>query len=346
MRYITLKEIIENIYKTQGQGVPDDIDEAVDNFLHKPNEDSQRGVLYPVKDDELSVGEYSSIRNAGAIKSGSHFPKKPFKKVIANISRSGNAWFKEYVKYLETQIDYPIIRMNESLEKYIDEVINDSTIDMPDNLRAYLRNPYIAYDYGDDNYKHWIRLAWLIILSVVQSDLIKELSSLWILPAEYTLSRNFAENYNIAVYSSSKYAREVLDVQLDEDGTINLSINFMPHMDVETIPEWASLVLWVPHAPLDYSDYSGKLSFDIRGVSGLSKVCLELQNTDNTGGHKYYSPFSVDYNWKTICEDFSKKAISTNILKTFGAICFVIHPDFFTGKDKQAQIQIKNIIIE
>ena len=95
MRYITLKEIIENIYKTQGQGVPEDIDEAVDNFLHKPNEDSQRGVLYPVKDDELSVGEYSSIRNAGAIKSGSHFPKKPFKKVIANISRSGNAWIKE-----------------------------------------------------------------------------------------------------------------------------------------------------------------------------------------------------------------------------------------------------------
>lgn len=345
VRYITLKEIIENIYKTQGLGMPGNIYEAVDNILHKPNEESRRGVLYPVKEDELSVGEYSSIRNAGATDPHSHFPRKLFKEVINNISNSGNTWIKEYVKYLETQIDYPIIRMNEPLQKYIDEVINDSTIDMPDNLRAYLRNPYIAYDYGDDKYKHWIRLAWLIILSVVQCDLIKKLSSLWTLPDEYTLSRSFAENYNIFVCSSSEYATEILDVQVDEDGTINLNINFMPHMDVETIPGWASLVLWIPHAPLDYSDYSGKLSFDIRAVSGLSKICLELQNTENTGGHKYYLPFSVDDEWKTICEDFSKKTISTHILKTFGAICFVIHPDYFTAKDKQAQIQIKNIMI-
>ena len=123
VRYITLKEIIENIYKTQGLGMPDNIYEAVDNILHKPNEESRRGVLYPVKDDELSVGEYSSIRNAGAADSHSHFPRKLFKEVIKNISNSGNAWIKEYVKYLETQIDYPIIRMNEPLQKYIDEVI-------------------------------------------------------------------------------------------------------------------------------------------------------------------------------------------------------------------------------
>ena len=50
VRYITLKEIIENIYKTQGLGMPDNIYEAVDNILHKPNEESRRGVLYPVKE--------------------------------------------------------------------------------------------------------------------------------------------------------------------------------------------------------------------------------------------------------------------------------------------------------
>ena len=347
MHNITLKEIIGNVCWAQGKDVPYNIDKAVDCFLHKPNEGSNMGVLYPIGLDELSVNQYTSIKQAHAIKkSGTHFPKKEYKKIIDNIARNGNAWIKEYVKYLEKEADYPCIEMNESLEKYIDKVINDSTIDMPDNLRTYLRNPYIAYNYSDVKYKHWIRLAWLIILSVVQSDLIKGLSSLWILPDEYTLSRRFADNYNIFVCSSSQYAREILDVQLDEEGTINLSINFMPHMDVDSIPGWASLVLWVPHAPLDYSAYSGKLSFDIRAVSGLSKICVELQNTENTGGHKYYAPFSVDDNWKTICVDFSKKTISTYILKTFGAICFVIHPDFFTGKDKQAQIQIKNITIE
>lgn len=249
------------------------------------------------------------------------------------------------MEYLETKIDYPSITMNESLKKYMDEVINDSAIDMPDKLRAYLRNPYIAYDYSDDKYKHWIRLAWLIILSVVQCDLIKELSSLWTLPDEYTLSRSFGDNYNFLVCSTSEHAAEILDVQLGKDGTINLNINFMPHMDVKTIPGWASLVLWLPHGPLNYSDYQGKLSFDIRAVYGVSKISLELQNTENTSGHKNYPPISVDENWKTVCEDFSKKTISPHILKSFGAICFVIRSHFFTGKEKQAQLQIKNIVI-
>ena len=346
MRILTLKEIIETVYTTQDKNFPHNIDSDVDFFLHKPDEKSKRGVLYPINEAELSVGQYSSIRNAGILKRQSHFPKKAFKKRIAEISNSGNAWIKEYVIYLKTHKDSPIKEMNDSLKAYIDNTINDYSIIMPDSLRSYLKNPYIAYDYDDDKYVNWIRLAWLIIFSIIQGDLVKELSSLWTLPDEYTLCRCFTDNYNFSVFSSSAYPREIIDVQLDNDGTLNLYINFMPHMDVEKTPEWASLVMWLPNGPLDYSSYSGKLCFDIRAVSGISNISLELQNADNTGGHKYYLPYTIDTEWKSICEEFSKKTVSTNILKTFGALCFVIHPESFLSEERQAHLQIRNICIQ
>lgn len=346
MRILTLKEIIEAIYKKQGKNFLHNTERDVDFFLHKPDEKSKRGVLYPIREDGLSEGQYSSIRNAGVLKRNSHFPRKDFKRRITEISNSGNAWIKEYVMYLKNHDNSPINEMNDSIKNYINETINDHSITMPDSLRSYLKNPYIAYDYDDDEYADWIRLAWLIIFSIVQSELIQELSSLWVLPDEYTLNRCFTDNYNFSVYSSSAYPREIIDVQLGDDGILNLYINFMPHMDVETTPEWASLVMWLPNGPLDYSSYSGELSFDIRAISGISKISLELQNADNTGGHKYYLPYTIDNEWKTIYEEFSKKTVSLHILKSFGALCFVIHPDSFSSRDRQAHIQIKNICIQ
>ena len=346
MYYLTLKEIIENIYRTQDLGTPQNLDSVVDNFLNKPDEKRRRGVLYPIKEDELDTVEHSSIRNAGAIKPHSHFPKKAFKRIVEEISKCGNTWIKEYVRYLMTKIDYPIIKMNDKLKEYIDGVVEDDSIIIPNDLRSYLKNPYIAYDYNDDKYRDWIRLAWLIIFSVLQSDLIKELSSLWILPDEYVLTRCFTENYNISVFSSSTYTREIIKVQLTDDDIINLYINFLPHEDVKETPEWASLVMWLPNGPLDYRTYSGKLCFDIRAVRGISEISLELQNADNSGGHKYYLPFTIENEWRTICKEFSKKAIPSHILKSFGAICFVIHPDSFLTNNMEGHLQIKNIFIK
>lgn len=262
-------------------------------------------------------------------------------------------WFQKYISNLQDSNESEIrIRMGPKLINYIHDTIRDESIEMNDDFRSYLKNPKIAVEIPVElegrNAVHWLRLSWLILFSILQNTMIKELEEVWTLPEKYRFDRRFDEICYFNTFSCTPFTGQLIKAGIIQDNgekVIDVELDFNPHQDIQQVPEWGSIVCWLPGMPIDYEDVEGQLRFEIRSLYGLKSINIELQNTANEGGHMYYPVIEVNENWVSIEKEFSSREVPTHILKSFGALCFVIHPDGFCGQDRTAHIQIKNIEI-
>ena len=343
---LKLDDIIMNLYLICGKKYKKR-QEDLFFLLNKESAIARPGELFP---DSIDKNVLSSIRTGGIkSKSRSGFPKTYYQVVIDRIVENPKIWFQQHISHLQKNSTSDLkIRMGPRLIDYIWNTICDKSIDMNDEFRLYLMNPKIAEELEGKNAIHWMRLSWLILFSVLQNTMIEDLEEVWTLPDKYRFARRFDEINYYSTFSSTSFTGQIIKTQViqDEGGSvIDVQLDFSPHQDIQQVPEWASIVCWLPGMPIDYEEFEGILKFDIHVIYGLSSIKLELQNVANEGGHMYYPSIDVDDHWKSIEKGFSSKEVPTHILKSFGAICFVFNPDEFSGQDRKAHIQIRNIEI-
>ena len=343
---LKLDDIIMNLYLICGKKYKKR-QEDLYYLLNKESAEPKPGVLFPYTIDKNVL---SSLRTGGIrSKSHSNFPKTHYQQVIDLIIENPEKWFQQHINHLQKSGASDLkIRMSPKLIDYLQETIRDQSIEMNEKFRSYLMNPKIAEELEGKNAIHWMRLSWLILFSVLQNTMIEDLEEVWSLPEKYRFTRRFDETNYFSTFSSTTYTGQAIKariIQDEEKNVIDVHLDFNPHLDIQQVPEWASIVCWLPGMPIDYEEFEGTLKFDIRALHGLSSISAELQNTANEGGHLYYPSIDVDDNWKSIEKGFSSKEVPAHILKSFGAVCFVIRPDDFSVQDRKAHFQIRNIEI-
>lgn len=345
MRILTLSEIIKKLYECYNLKPKTDRADLFYLLNKKSDTDFPGSLLYNVDNERM----YTSLRTGGVCsKSSCYFSKSVQDAIINNILKGGKYWFDAYVEHLKTHKGNNFrIRMNRELITFIYNTIYDEEIEINNEFRQFLKHPMTSNGAildKQDNY--WVRFCWLIIYSVFQDERIMELKELWDIPDEEKLDRGFDSPLEWSSHCSTGYEGEVFTILISDDGTIDINVDFSLHRHITDIPEWGSIVFWLPNRPMDYREFEGYLKYEICALNGINSVSIELQNSFNEGGHKYFPPQIISDKWEEHAITFSRKTIPLNILKSFGAVCFVIHPDDFADTEYRARFQIRNIHME
>lgn len=344
MHLITLGEIIKTMYECYHLKPKTDRNDL--KFILNGDSDTEKlGSLLGVTNDRM----FTSLRTGGVCsKSSCYYPKVDQDKTINNILKGGRNWLDVFVDHLKKDNGPNFkIRMNRELITFIHNTIYDETIEINDDFRQFLKHPMVNNGVVLDKQEgYWLRFCWLVIFSVFQNKRITELKELWDIPDEARLNCSFDCPLEWSSYCSSGNAKEVFKITTSDNGTIDINVNFSIHRHIAEIPEWGSIVFWLPGRPKDYREFEGYMKYEICALSGINSVSIELQNSTNEGGHKYFSPHKICEKWESRNIDFTKKTIPLNILKSFGAVCFVIHPDDFCDSEYKAHFQLRNLGIE
>ena len=344
MRLITLGEIIKKMYECYNLKPKTDRKDLI-FILNGKSDGVKAGSLLGVRNDRM----FTSLRTGGVCsKSSCYYPKASQDATINNILKGGSGWLDAYVEHLMKD-DAPnfSIRMNRDLITFIHNTIYDDTIKINDDFRQFLKHPMIKNGIVlDEQEGYWLRFCWLVIFSIFQNERITELAELWDIPDEERLNCNFDHPLEWSSHCPFGNASDVFKITASDNGVIDINVDFSIHRSITKIPEWGSIVFWLPSRPKDYRQFEGYIQYEICALDGLNSVSIELQNSANEGGHKYFAPHKICGTWETHKIDFSKKTIPLNILKSFGAVCFVIHPNDFVNSDYKAHIRLRNISIE
>ena len=345
MNIITLGEIIKRMYECYNLKPKMDRND-LRFMLNKSTDTEKTGSFYWSDANERT---YTSLRTGGVrSKSSIYYAISDQDGTINNILRDGRGWLDAFANHLKNDNGPNFkIRMNRELMQFIHDTIYDETIDINEDFRKSLKHPMIYNGVVLDKQEcYWLRFCWLVLFSVFQNDRIAELKELWDIPDDERLDCRLDCPMEWSTYCSSGNAGGVFRIVASGDGTIDAYVDFNKHGHMTEIPEWGSIVFWLPNRPKDYREFEGQLKYEICVPYGLNSISVELQNSANEGGHKYLAPHGISEKWETHYIDFSKKTIPLNILKSFGAICFVIHSEDFADTQYKAHLQLRNILIE